>query len=252
MSEIGKEIRLSNIFKGKKHIVIIAMDHGPVIGPISGIEKPDKVVEELAQAKPNAFMFHRGVLKKCYKTFNKNSVPFLLKMSTTTVKGPSPDRVSLVDSVENAVKFGASGVAVRLFMGPTYEHEMLKNFGYISRECEKWGMPLFAMAYPEGFKNNCDVELVKHVSRIAAELGADIVKTYYTGSKETFREVIETCPVPIVMAGGEKLDKLSDFVNLTKDVLEAGAVGVMVGRNIWQADKPQEVLKTIEETVWNY
>jgi len=252
MNQIGKSVRLSNIFRDKERLVIIAMDHAPVIGPVHGLEKPFKVVDNLSSFKPNAFMFHRGILKGSYEFLSKYNVPFLLKMTTSTVKGPSPDKTTLVDTVEDAVKFGASGIATRFFMGPKYEHDMLKDLGFLARECDKWGMPLFVMAYPEGFENNYDVNLVKHVSRIAAELGADIVKTYYTGSVETFKEVIETCPVPVVMAGGPKLDEFSKFISLVKDVLKAGAIGVMIGRNIWQAEDPAASLKHIEEVVWNY
>jgi len=250
MGEIGKELKLANIFRGKKRIVNVAMDHCPVLGPIPGMEDPIHVVKTLSEVRPSAFMFHRGILKKAYKYLVSNNVPFILKLTTTTSEGPTPDRATLVDSVEEAVKFGASGVAIRFFMGPKYEPEMLKDLGYVSRECEKWGLPLFVMAYPEGFKNNYDSKLVKHVARLAAELGADVVKTYYTGSKESFKEVIETCPAPVVMAGGPRLDRPSDFLNIVKDALEAGAAGVMVGRNIWQADNPQKALKAIEEVVW--
>jgi len=252
MSQIGKYVRLGNIYGGKKRVVIVPMDHGPEMGPIRGLENPIQVIENLSKLKPNAFMFHRGILLRSYKFLNFFNIPFLLKLNTTNEEGQDPDRNTLVDSVEDAVKFGASGVVIEFLMGSKYEHEMLRDLGLTARECERWGLPLLVMAYPTGFENNYDVKLVKHAARIASELGADIVKLPYTGLKESFREVVEICPVPVIMAGGTKTENFSDLLRVVENVLEAGAAGTMIGRNIWQADNPGKALEAIEELVWNY
>jgi DhnA family fructose-bisphosphate aldolase class Ia len=250
MSQIGKAMRLANIYGGKKRLVIVPMDHGPEMGPVKGIENPVKVIENLSKEKPNAFMIHRGILIKSYHILTSFNIPFILKLNTVNTEGRDTDRDILVDSVEDAVRFGASGVAFEFLMGSKYEYEMLRDLGSVASESEKWGLPLLVMAYPTGYSNNYDVSLIKHAVRIVSELGADIVKTSYTGSFETFAEVVDTSPVPVVMAGGEKIDRFEEVLQIVENVIKAGAEGVMIGRNIFQADDPAKALNEIEKIVW--
>jgi predicted phospho-2-dehydro-3-deoxyheptonate aldolase len=251
--KLGKEVRLGRIIDRKSgKALIIAMDHAPVSGPIGpGLTKPIKTIETMAKAHPNAIMIHRGLIKLAYKHLIENNLPFILKLTTTTMLGPTPDKTTLVDAVENAIKIGATGVSMRTFIGPKYESEMLRDLGTVSVECEKWGIPLFAMMYPETGdpKRRHDVGYVKHAARVGAELGADIVKTYYTGSSETFKLVVESCPVPVVMAGGPKTKTPLEFLKVAKGVIKAGAIGVMVGRNVWQYKDPAAMIRAIKKVV---
>lgn len=250
MSYIGKEVRLSRIINRKSHKqVCIAMDHCPAIGPCEGMIDPVAAIEKVCLGHPDAIFTHFGVIKKSLPIFLEHQVPFLLSISTATTMSPDPTRVFLVDSVEHAVQIGASGVSMRIFVGAEYDHEMLKNLALVVSEGEKYGMPVMAMMYPYGVENIFEPKFLKHAARIGAELGADIVKTYYSGNAQSFKEVTESCPVPIVMAGGPKADNPVDFLANLHGAMEGGAMGVAVGRNVWQHEQPTKMLEAVNYVV---
>lgn len=250
MSEIGKAVRLSQVRNAQSgRMVIVAMDHCPAIGPCKGMIDPVETVRRVCQGKPDAIFMHKGNLKLVYPILIEHRVPFLLSISTATILGPEPDWVYLVDSVEYAAQIGASGVSMRTFVGPDHEREMIQDLGMVSAECEQYGMPLLAMMYPSGFEDNFDPQYVKHAARIGAELGADIVKTYYTGSPDSFAQVTESCPVPVIMSGGPKTATCLDFLTMVRGAMEGGAVGLAVGRNVWQDPNPAAMLQAIKQVV---
>lgn len=250
MSEIGKKIRLGSIINQKsKKMVVLAMDHAPIMGPIKGLVDPVDTIKKVAKGKPDAIMLHKGNLKAAYPYMIEAGVPFILKLTVTTLLGPIWDNTTLIDDVENAVRLGASGIAIRTLLGTQYDSGMLKDFGKVSIECDKWGIPLLVMIYPDGTDNPTNVTYVKHAARVGAELGADIVKTYYTGSVKSFQEVVESCPVPVVMAGGEKTKTPKEFLDLAKGVVRVGSAGVMVGRNVWEYENPPAMIRAIKAVV---
>jgi len=250
MSEIGKAVRMGQIVNAQSgKLVMVAMDHCPVIGPCQGLIDPVDTVKKVCKGQPDTLFAHKGNLKKVYPILVENRIPFLLSVSTATINGPEPERVYLVDTVEYAAQIGASGVSMRVFVGPQYEREMIIGLGKVSAECEKYGIPLMAMMYPNGYDNDLDPKHVKHAARIGAELGADLVKTYYTGSPESFAEVTESCPAPVVMSGGPKTDTLVEFLALVKGAMDGGAAGVAVGRNVWQNEDPSAVLEAVKRVV---
>jgi fructose-bisphosphate aldolase/2-amino-3,7-dideoxy-D-threo-hept-6-ulosonate synthase len=250
MSEIGKAVRLSQVTNPKTgKSVIVAMDHCPAIGPCEGLDHPVDTVRKICQGRPDTLFMHRGNLARVYQMLAQARIPFLLSISTATTIGPEPDRVYLVDTVEYAARIGASGVSMRTFVGAPYEREMIANVGKISAECERYGLLLMAMMYPRGFENDFDPKYVKHAARIGAELGADIVKTYYTGSPETFAEVTDSCPAPVVMSGGPKTKTEVEFLSSVKGAMDGGAIGVAVGRNVWQHADPALMLEAIKAVV---
>ncbi|MEM2849470.1 MAG: class I fructose-bisphosphate aldolase family protein, partial [Candidatus Bathyarchaeia archaeon] len=199
----GKIRRLSRIFRSNGKTVIIPMDHGVTLGPISGIENISKIVEKLRRGGADAVLVHKGWAR----LIDTRGMSLILHISASTKLGPDPDWKVTVASVEEAVALGADGVSVHINIGCEREPEMLSLLGAVAESCEDWGMPLLVMAYPRGPKitNQHDPELVSHVARIAAELGADVVKTNYTGSIESFKRVVECCPIPVVIAGGPKV-----------------------------------------------
>ncbi len=250
MSQIGKEVRLSQIINqqsGKQ--VCVAMDHSPAIGPCEGMIDPIKTMTEICKGKPDTLFTHFGIIKKTLPVLTSTRTPFLLSISTATTMSPDPTRVFLVDTVEHALQIGASGVSMRIFVGAPYDHEMLQNLAKVSLECERNGMPLMAMMYPHGVENILDPKSLMHAARIGAEIGADIVKTYYTGDPDTFKMVTESCPVPIVMSGGPKADEPIDFLKLVRGAMDGGAMGVAVGRNVWQSPHPDKMLNALNLVV---
>ena len=250
MSEIGKSVRLGNIINQRsKKMVVVAMDHGPIMGPVPGLIDPVDTIKKVVKGKPDAIMLHKGNLKAAYPYLVKARVPFILNISTSVLMGPIWDKTTLIDEVETAVRLGACGVTIRTLLGTKYDTDMLKDFGRVSASCDNWGMPLFAMIYPDGTNDPKNVIYVKHAARVAAELGADVVKTHYTGSAESFKEVVECSTVPVVMSGGERTKEPLEFLKIAKGVVDVGAAGVMVGRNVWEYKDPAAMLRAIKAVV---
>jgi fructose-bisphosphate aldolase / 2-amino-3,7-dideoxy-D-threo-hept-6-ulosonate synthase len=250
MSGMGKEVRLSRIFNQKsRNSVMVAMDHGAVIGPVPGIIDPVKTVALLAKEKPDTFFMPVGILKKVYKSLIANDISYIAAIDSCTFLGPEPDYFFMSDTVEHALICGASAVSAHVLIGPKKTSEMMKGLAQVAKDCDALGMPLMAIMYPIGFENNFDVKHVKWAARIAAELGADLVKTFYTGSKESYLEVIESSPIPVLLSGGEKAENPMDFLSVLQTCIAAGAKGVAVGRNVWQAKDPVRVLRAIKKIV---
>jgi len=174
-----------------------------------------------------------------------------MHLSASTSLSPDPNDKVLVTSVEEAIKMGADGVSVHINIGAETEGEMLRSLGMTAMKCREWGMPLVAMMYPRGRKITSEnsAGYVKVAARVAAELGADIVKTNYTGSVETFREVTRGCPVPVVVAGGPRMETTEQILEMVRDSIEAGGAGVAIGRNIFQADDPVAMLRSVSSIV---
>lgn len=232
----GKIRRLSRIFRSDGKTVIIPMDHGVTLGPISGIENISKIVEKLRKGGADAVLVHKGWAR----LIDTRGMSLILHISASTKIGPDPDWKVTVASVEEAVALGADGVSIHINIGCEREPEMLSLLGAVAESCEDWGMPLLVMAYPRGPKitNQHDPELVSHAARIAAELGADVVKTNYTGSIESFKRVVECCPIPVVIAGGPKVSSDREMLEMVKNSLDSGGAGVSIGRNVFQHERP--------------
>lgn len=250
MSTIGKQVRLSQLFNQKtKNSIVVAMDHAAVLGHIPGIIDPRKTVELISRGKPDTFFMPNGVVKQVYPYFVEHQIPFMLSIDTCVEMGPEPGYFMLSDSVMHAVQLGASGVCMHVYVGAEKTSDMLKGLAKVAEDCDNLGMPLMAIMYPLGFDDDNDVKHVKWAARIGAELGADIVKSHYTGSVESFAEVTEACAVPVLLSGGPRSDNPIDFLNVLKGVIDAGGHGCAVGRNLWQYKDPLAMLESIKAIV---
>ena len=248
---IGKKIRMERIVNRETgKTVIVPMDHGVTIGPVPGLINLPDTVDAVANGGANAFVVHKGVAEAGHRRRGKD-VGLILHLSASTRMAPDPNSKTMVCTVEEAIKLGADGVSIHVNLGAEDERSMLNDLGYVGRVAMEWGMPLLAMIYTRGSKvtNEYDVNWVKHAARVGAELGADIVKVVYTGSTESFREVVEGCFVPVVIAGGEKMDNDEDIVEMVKGAMAAGAVGVSIGRNVFQHKAPEKIIQTISQIV---
>jgi len=248
---IGKLIRLERIIdRNSRKTVIIPMDHGISIGPVEGLIDWKATVNAVAEGGANAVVEHKGLVESGYRGGGKD-VGLIIHMSASTSLAPDPNSKTLVCTIEEAIRLGADAVSIHINIGAEHEKKMLHDFGMVSREARKWGFPLLAMMYARGpkIKNQYDPATVKHVARVGAELGADIVKVPYTGSPETFRQVVEGCFVPVVIAGGEKMDTDEDVLKMVKGCMEAGGAGVSIGRNVFQHRDPTKMVKAISHIV---
>jgi len=248
---IGKRIRLERIIdRNSGRTVIIPMDHGITVGPVDGLADMRTTVGKVVAGGANAILMHKGMVGAGYRGKGKD-VGLIIHLSAGTSMSPDPNAKELVCTVEEAIKLGADAVSVHINLGAETDKEMLRQLGYVSQRCWEWQIPLVAMMYTRGpkIKNEFDVANVKHAARVAAELGADIVKVAYTGSSESFAEVVEGCPVPVVIAGGEKIDSDEHVFQMINDALSAGAMGVSIGRNAFQHEKPEEFVQAVSKMV---
>ena len=250
---LGKRIRMERIMDRSSHkTVIVPMDHGVTIGPIPGLEDMRSAVNKVVAGGANAVLMHKGVPRFSHRGYGTD-VGLIIHLSGGTVLGPDPNAKELVCTVEEAIKVGADAVSVHVNLGAETENEMLRQLGMVGERCSDWQMPLLAMMYTRGpnIKNEFDVNYVKHAARVAAELGADIVKVPYTGSIESFAEVVQGCPLPVVIAGGPKIDKDEDMLQMVDEAIKAGAAGVSIGRNAFQHENPTKLVKALSEMVHN-
>jgi len=244
---LGKPIRMERIINRETgRSVVVPMDHGVTVGPIPGIENMREMVNAVALGGANAVLGHMGLPLYGHRRYGQD-VGLILHLSGSTVWSPDPNAKVLVNTVENALANGADGVSIHINIGAANESDMLKDLGDVSVQCMRWGMPLLAMMYTRGdkFKSETSVEGVKHAARIAAELGADIVKVSYTGSPRTFAKVVEGCPIPILIAGGEKAKNDAMILKAVRGALDAGAAGVSIGRNAFQHRKPVAFVRAV-------
>ncbi len=254
MTCIGKSVRIERIKNRKTgRIIIVPMDHGVSSGPIRGLTDMPVIVNKVADGGANAVLLHKGIIRVGHRGYGKD-IGLIMHLSASTSLAPDPNNKVLTASVEEAIKLGADVVSVHINIGAENEADMLEILGEVSEECMEWGMPLLAMMYPRGRKvdemgGEHNVEVVKHAARVGAELGADIIKTNYTGDPDSFKEVTKGCPVPVVIAGGPKMDTPEDVLQMIRDAIDAGGIGTSIGRNVFQAEEPIKMVRAMARIV---
>ncbi len=248
---IGKKIRLERIIdRNSRKTVIIPMDHGVTVGPIEGLADMRTTISSVVAGGANAILMHKGIVRAGHRGTGKD-VGLIIHLSAGTSLSPDPNAKELVCTVEEAFKLGADAVSVHINLGADTEKEMLSQLGHISERCLEWQMPLVTMMYTRGekIKDEYDFNNVKLAARVGAELGADIVKVVYTGSPKSFAEVVEGCPVPVVIAGGPKMNSDREIFKMVEGALAAGAAGVSIGRNAFQHKNPTKMVKALSKMV---
>lgn len=248
---IGKKIRLERITNRRTHrTVVVPMDHGVTVGPIPGLRRIPPAANLIAEGGANAVVLHRGAAMFGHRGYGPD-LGFILHLSGSTSMSPDANRKVLVACVDDALRMGADAVSIHVNLGAEDEAQMLHDFGRVSSECFRWGMPLLAMIYTRGPKisSEYDVRYVAHAARVGAEMGADLVKVSYTGSPESFREVVEGCAVPVLIAGGEKMESDEDVLRMVKDSIDAGGAGASIGRNVFQHGSPASMVRAISAIV---
>jgi fructose-bisphosphate aldolase/2-amino-3,7-dideoxy-D-threo-hept-6-ulosonate synthase len=239
----GKTRRLKRIFREDNRTVVVPMDHGVSLGPVKGIENMQDTVNRLLQGGADAMVLHKGLAKR----LNVGNAGLIVHLSAVSNLTPNCQNKVQVCTVQEAVRLGADAVSVHVNVGAQDECPMLTVLGKVADECDVFGMPLLAMMYPRGPKipNEHDPVVVAHAARIGAELGADIVKTNYTGDIESFRRVVESCSVPVIIAGGPKAETVQDVLEMVYDAMKAGAAGLSIGRNVFQNKNQTLIVKAL-------
>lgn len=247
---IGKEIRMERVMnRDSGNMVLIPMDHGVTLGPVKGLIDMAGTIDKVVQGGADSVLMHKGMVEHGHRGGGED-VGLVIHMSASTSLG-QPNKKVLCARVDEAIRLGADAVSIHVNMGAEDEPEMLKKFGTVARECQKWGLPLIAMMYARGpdIDDPYDPDIIAHAARAGAELGADIVKCNYSGDPGSFKQVTEGCPVPVVIAGGEKTDTTRSVLEMVKGSMEAGGRGVSIGRNVFQASDPEKMVRAISEIV---
>lgn len=259
MSEAGKFIRLSRIFQNGR-AVIVPMDDGLIDGPEEGLRRQQQKLKEIIDGGADAVLGFRGLFKNSYSAFGR--VAGIMNLTASTVRSTHTKKV-LIGQVEDALYMGLEAVAVHVNISSEYESGMLEILGTIAHQCEIAGMPLMALMYPRseiaGRDNNylelktqnpqAYAELVRHAARVGVELGADIIKTQYTGSSETFTTVVEACgSVPVVIAGGPRSTK-DEALRNAYGAIQAGAAGICFGRNTFNRSNTTDFVTQLRRIV---
>jgi len=242
----GLQNRLSRIIRPTDgHTVMVAADHGYFLGPTSKLEIPRKTLEPLLPYA-DAVMVTRGVVRTSIDP--GANVPIVLRVSGgASVLNEDLSKEAITTSMREAVRMNASAVALSIFVGAPHEHDSLVSLGRLVDDGEEVGMPVLAVTAVGKELERRDARYLGLATRIAAEFGAHFVKTYYCDPG--FEKVVESCPVPLVVAGGPKLETDLDALELAYHAVEAGAAGVDMGRNIWQAANPVGMIRAVRAIV---
>ncbi len=225
------------------------MDHGISVGPIKGLGDMAEIISQVRTGGADAVLVHAGIAR----TVDTSGLGLVLHLSGATQLTREPNWKAQVSSVEHALRLGADAVSVHINVGSDHEQDMLDAFSGILDECDNYGLPTLAMMYPRGPKtpNETAPEAVARAARLGYELGADIVKTNYTGQVGSFREIVDAVKVPLVVAGGPKASSVDEAIRIVHESIKAGAAGVSIGRNVFQHSDPTLMTRALVEIVHN-
>ena len=249
MSDCGKKIRLNRVLGGAEHrALVVAFDHALVLGPIPGTEDPLGKIRQFAQGKVDALLLNLGLIRQFANSTIPGPIPALIaRLDWTTVwsavgqNGSGALHSSLLARPEEALRHGADAVLTYLIVGTgdaEFEMKEIARNAEVARECERVGIPLIVESLARGkdVQNPGDPKWLNLHTRMAAELGADAVKTDYSGDTASMRSVVEKCIIPILVLGGSRHATEKHALDVVREVAAAGAAGVFFGRNVFQAD----------------
>ncbi len=249
MTTLGKVAHIRRLQNPtSERILTVALDHAPSYGVLAGLEQIQPIIDEVATGQPEAIMLMKGPAERCFQPY-AGRISLVLKCSSLSPFHPEQD--VWVSPVEDALRLGADAIAMALTVGSPYQATLLSNLAGLVREADRVGLPVIVHAYPNGElvppDERYSAARVGYAARLAMELGVDIVKTFYTGSAETFAQVVEmAAPALVVAAGGPRLETDADVMQMASDVVQAGATGLTFGRNIWQSDHVADMIRALK------
>lgn len=258
MVGLGKANRINRLFNSKSgNSIIIPMDHG-IEGYFAELENPLNLITSLVESGVDGFLMRRGLAT--YSTSVRGKTGWVARMTkrtgVSTAQNPMYDLDQLLTaSVEQAVRNGADAVVPTFFLGEPYESKTLPMLGAISDECNKWGMPLCAEVFPVGgsdakpYDGPYTLDDMRVTVRVASEIGADFIKTWYSGDPVSFRKIVAYSTIPVLIAGGPKANTNQAVLEMVKGAMDAGAKGTVVGRKIWQSPNPPAMVHALQMIV---
>ncbi|MFZ3115561.1 MAG: 3-hydroxy-5-phosphonooxypentane-2,4-dione thiolase [Syntrophales bacterium] len=240
----GMQNRLSELIQPDGHCFFLPIDHGYFQGPTSCLEKPGQTIKPLLPYC-DALFVTRGVLRACVEPVG--SKPVILRVSGgTSIIGRDLANEGLTSSLEEIIRLNATAVGISIFVGSEYERESLLNLANLVNQCETYGIPVMAVTAVGKELEKRDARYLALSCRIAAELGARVVKTYWC---KDFEKVVNGCPAPVVMAGGPKCETEQEVFEFVHDGMQRGAIGLNLGRNVWQHPHPVAMMRALQAII---
>jgi putative autoinducer-2 (AI-2) aldolase len=239
----GKQNRMARLFREDGKCYYLPIDHGYFLGPTRQLEKPGETIAPLLPYA-DALFVTRGVLRACVGP--ATDVPIILRVSggSSVLKDLSNEEITT--SMEEVLRLNASAVGASIFIGSEHEKQTLMNLAKLVNECSTYGIPVMAVTAVGKELEKRDARFLALAARIFAEIGADVVKTYWC---EDFEKVVEGCPVPVVIAGGPKVETEREVFDFVYDGMQRGASGLNLGRNVWQNPHPVAMMRALEAII---
>lgn len=241
----GIKNRLSRLIQSDGHCFFLPIDHGYFQGPTHCLEKPAETVDPIL-SYCDALFVTRGVLRSCIDPAIEK--PIILRVSGgTSMAGKDLAHEGITTSIEEILRLNAAAVGISIFVGSSYEHETLMNLSQLVNQCENYGIPVMAVTAVGKEMEKREARYLALACRIAAELGARVVKTYWC--EKDFDKVVKGCPVPVVMAGGPKCETELEVMEFVYDGMQKGSIGINLGRNVWQNTHPVSMVKALRAII---
>ena len=249
MSALPASPRLRYLFNRRTgRSFVVPMDHGIGMGAIPGLYDMHETVRQMAGTGVNAVVVHKGLVRTIAPCLKKApDVALIVHLCASTSQSPDPNEKQLVCTVQEALALGADGVSVHVNIGALTEGQMLRDFAEVAETCHSLNVPLLAMVYARGPKLRVQFSEAfnSHCARVAYEIGADFVKVQYTGTRESFARVVKAVPIPVLIAGGPKMNSDREVLQMTWESLDAGGAGVSIGRNVFGAENVPQVCRAM-------
>jgi len=238
----GTAARLSRIGTDGKHL-IVPMDHGLTLGAVDGLVDLEGTVAAVTRGGADAVLTQKGVARRVHP--HKNGAGYIVHLNGSTAIGPDENDKRPTGTVEEAVRAGADAVSFHINVASQYEREQIAALAEVTAEADRLGLPVLAMSYVRGHDADPeDAESLGHAVRLAEELGADVVKTAYSGDPDSFERVTESTSLPVVVAGGSKGTDHETLATV-RGAMDAGAAGVSMGRSIFQHERPEAITRAV-------
>ncbi|BAK13791.1 MULTISPECIES: class I fructose-bisphosphate aldolase [Pantoea] len=248
---LGKEIRLKRLLNKKSgRLLAITMDHPITRGVLPGIGPINEVMGKVVAGKPDAITMHKGIIEKSFAPYADTDVSIIMKATSYAIPYHEAFDTPVAD-VDEAIRVGADAISVGCILGGPEQAKQLTFLGQITKAAGSAGLPVVAHIYPKGpmVENPFDAKHLAYCVRAGAELGVDIIKTLWSGSADTFKEVVASCPAKVALAGGDMGNDLVSFLTNTRKALDVGVGGVTYGRFVWQHDNPTAVIRALDAMI---
>ncbi|RQG91981.1 2-amino-3,7-dideoxy-D-threo-hept-6-ulosonate synthase [Natrarchaeobius chitinivorans] len=242
MNSTGTQARLERIGTDGAHL-IVPMDHGITMGAVQGLKEIESTIDAITRGGADAVLTQKGVAPRVHE--NKNGKGYIVHLNGSTTIGPDENDKRLTGTVEEAIRAGADAVSFHINVGSDHEPDQISQLAEITDEAGRFGIPVLAMAYARGPGIDPeDPQALGHAVRLAEELGADVVKTGYSGDADSFQHVVESTRLPVVIAGGSRgTDR--ETIEMVRGVMDAGGSGVSMGRSIFQHEDPKAITRAV-------